>query len=677
MPQAKSSFSVSFTVGGMTCAACQSFVQRALQSHPGVQTAAVNLLLHTASVEYDPSLTSPSELVSAIRQTGYEAELPVPGRAALDEQRDFDYRQGQEYRQLRRDAAVALSLASLAMAGMFDSHFMHRWEWFWAGLTFVLLASIGQRFFRKAWTSLRHGSADMNVLVALGMSAAFIGRFYESALFIVGFVLLGNALEARARVSTTAALRSLAALQPPDARVERLGKEIELKLEQLLPGDIILLRPGERLPADGIVVAGQSSVDESMLSGESLPRQKNTGDPVTGGTLNQNGFLRYRATALGAESTLSQIIRLLRQAQSSRAPSQRLADRVSAVFVPTVVFLAVAAYFWSGRPETLIAVLVIACPCAMGLAVPTALMVAGGKAAQMGVLIKDAAALERLAGITMFVFDKTGTLSTGQLRVRSSGGDQALQWAASLEAAAAGPYARALLAEAAHRRLALLPVTESVSQAGWGIRGKIDGKAFSVGGQPAELAVDAIPVAQFFFEDDLRPSAAPAMAQLRHLGRRLFLLSGDQPEKVASAAAQTGISEFRGAVLPEQKVAAINEFQAAGERVAMLGDGINDAAALAAANVGMAMSSGMAVAMEAADITILREDLQVLPQLLQLSQRTMRIVRQNLFWAFAYNALAIPIAAGLIPGWQLNPALAAAAMSLSSLTVLANSLRLR
>jgi Cu+-exporting ATPase len=604
-----------------------------------------------------------------------------------------------------------------------------RWTLF--ALTLPLLAWAGRRFFVKAWAAARNIQADMNTLVALGAGSAFLYSmavtlipgwfeaqglgadvYFEAAAFILAFILLGNLLEARAKRRTSDALKSLASLAPSRATVERDGAELELAIEDVEPGDILVARPGERLAADGEVIAGRSSVDESMLTGEPMPVAKGPGDVVTGGTLNHDGILRYRATALGAETVLEQVLRLLEQAQTSKAPLERLADRVSRWFVPTVILLSLmtaAAWLLAGgtgaqAAAAAVAVLLIACPCAMGLAVPAAVMVATGRAARMGVLIQGAEALERIGKVDTVVFDKTGTLTEGRPEVTAAapaaGFTEQDLWRIALaaEAPSEHPLARAIVRAGARKGLKPGAVDHFRSIPGLGVEADLDGVSVLAGRLEwlAESGVEVPPQAHgttivgvaangrfagwFEFEDPARPCAAEAIGQLKSLGIEVMMLTGDRREPAESLARRLGIDRVVAGVLPAGKLDVVNELRAAGRIVAMAGDGVNDAPALAAADAGFAMHGGTDAAASAADAVLLRPDIDLVRRTVLLARAATRTMKQNLFWAFAYNVVMIPLAAGaFVPwtGWQLSPVLASAAMSMSSVSVLANSLRLR
>ena len=763
-------------VDGMTCASCITRVQGALEEQPGVESAAVNLMLRNATVTFDAALTDAEQLVKAIRSTGYDAESPVAGRTAFEEQEAQDQAQQEEFLELRRKAGVTMAVAAVAMLlsmplmegehgghGIVADPFM-RWTMGWISpllrsaapwlydipgwvlawtrllSTAAVMSWAGRHFYVRAWSAFRHHSADMNTLVAAGTGAAFAYSvvatvwpgvftsrglqpdvYYEAVLFIIGLILLGNALEARAKRQTSTALRALANLQPKTARVVRDGVEHDVGIEQLVQGDVIVVRPGERVPVDGVVISGSSAVDESMLTGESFPVSKAEGDRVIGGTINRTGAFRFDATTLGEASVLARIVRLMRDAQGSRAPIQRLADRISSVFVPIVLQIAIATFaIWfiaaDAAPlvrafSAAVAVLIIACPCAMGLAVPTAVMVATGKGAQLGVLIKGGEALQRAGDVTAVVLDKTGTVTDGRPSVtdvitRSWRTNELLGLVASLEASSEHPLAEAIVRHAADLGIALPPAEAFESFTGRGAVAVVGGRAVAVGNAafmkewaidvtalrdeaellageaktPVFAAVDGALAGVIAITDPIKATSIAAIRELKALGLEVVMLTGDNERTARAVAAQAGLDGVVAGVLPEGKVAEIRRLQAEGHVVAMVGDGVNDAPALAQADVGIAIGTGTDIAMEASDVTLMRGDLLGVSHAIQLSRRTMRTMKQNLFWAFIYNTVGIPVAAGVLYpafGVLLSPILASAAMAFSSVSVVGNSLRLR
>lgn len=774
-------------VTGMTCAACEARIQRTLTKTPGVVDASVNLMMGNATVSFDPAATSPVALVDTIRATGYGAEVPTQERSTFEEQEARDRAQEEEYLELRRKAiasgvvGVIAMVASMPLMAAAAAHgalgtvadpFM-RWvmtsltpglraalPWLYAipaavlsyslfALTFGTMAWAGRHFYVRAWMAFRHHSADMNTLIAVGTGAAFVYSliatvapgvfvangvepdvYYEAVVIIIALILTGNAFEARAKRQTATALRALARLQPKTARLVRGDQEADVAIDQVRHGDIVVVRPGERIPVDGEIVSGQSAVDESMLTGESLPVEKKGGDRVIGATINGTGAFRYRATTLGADSVLAQIVKLMRDAQGSRAPIQKLADRVSAVFVPVVISIAIGTFVvWfvalhaTGAPEgaavvrafaAAVAVLIIACPCAMGLAVPTAVMVSSGKGAELGILIKGGEALQRAGDLTTVVLDKTGTVTEGTPTVTdlvlasdaSSSREELLRLAASLERSSEHPLADAIVRYAKDHGIALGVAEEFRSATGRGAIGVIDGHAVAVGNEslmadyavgvaslaadatrlstegktPMYVAVDGRLAGLVAVADPIKPTSRAAIAQLRSMGLDVVMLTGDNQRTADAVAREAGVDRVVAGVLPEAKVAEIARLQAQGRVVAMVGDGINDGAAIAQSDLGFAIATGTDVAVEAADVALMRGDLGGVVQAIRLSRRTMRTMKQNLFWAFVYNVVGIPIAAGaLYPvfGILLSPILASAAMAFSSVSVVSNSLRLR
>lgn len=675
---------VSLQVGGMTCAACQSHVRKALEETPGVEKAAVNLMTGEATIIFDPSRVETSVLVEAIRDSGYDAELPRPDEAPV------------EHKPLWPEAVFSLSMGVVAMA--ISMKWMHAdWaRWLQLAMTIPVMAWAGRRIYVGAWNGVRHGSLDMNTLIAMGTGAAFFYSlfsflysghdvYYESVMFILGFVLLGRALEDRAKRQAIGALRKLMDLQAPTARVWRDGAEHEVAVRSVVAGDVVIVRPGEKLPVDGEVIEGSSWVDESMLTGEPLPVEKHSGYAVTGGTINTTGSFRYRATTLGEASVLARIVALMREAETSRAPIERVADKISGVFVPVVMTIAlvtliawvVTGHAWIQGAAAAVAVLIIACPCSMGLAVPTAVVVASGRASQAGLLVRGGEALEKLHRVNVVVFDKTGTITEGRPRVvRTTLSDEALALAAAVEAHSEHPLGRSIVACAKERGLAIAEAHEFRSVTGEGVEAVVDGRRVKVGkgsGAGVVVIIDGEVAGTIEVADPPRATSHDAIAALKEMDVESVLLSGDHLENARPVAEAVGIKRVIAGVLPGGKVAEIQRLAKEGKRVAMVGDGINDGPALAQADVGIAMGSGTDIAIQASDITLLRSDPRGVAQAIRLSRAAWKIVKQNLFWALAYNVLAIPAAAlGL-----LSPTIAAAAMALSSVSVVTNSLRLR
>jgi P-type Cu+ transporter len=773
--------SVELDIEGMTCAACQAGIQQALRRTPGVVDASVNLMLKHATVAFDPSTTSASQLIAVVRDEGYAASVAPADASDASTMAAAAPDPDAEFRALRRRAMVSGVLGVVAMmvsmplmaapavvaghAAQVGADPLMAWtsrtvtpllraaapvlfvidpqrlSWLLLGTTLFVMAWAGRSFYVRAWAALRHRRSDMNTLVALGTLSAFtwsaiatmaphlfISRglapdvYYEAVIIIIALVLAGRALEARATRQTSTALQALINLRPLTARVIRDGAEQEIPLADVVRGDLVSVRPGERVAVDGEVVSGVSAVDESLLTGESMPVDKAAGARVIGGTVNTTGALRVRATTLGADSTLSRILSLMRSAQQSRAPLQDLADRVSAVFVPAVLLIALLTWsVWiiAGGADALVhacaaavAVLIIACPCAMGLAVPTAVMVATGRGAQAGLLIKGGEALQRAGSVTTIVLDKTGTVTEGRPAVTDvvplAGWDREglVAMAAGVERFSEHPVADAIVRFAAGIGLRHAAADGFRAVPGQGAEATVDGRAVVLGNarifderridrtpldpDAARLAVDGKTTVLVAIDgraagvlavaDPIRRSSASAIARLRGLGLRVVMVTGDHERTAQAVARAAGIDVVVAGAAPEDKVAEVRRRQAGGEVVAMVGDGINDAPALAQADVGVAMATGTDVALEAGDITLMRADLAGVASAIALSRRTVRVMQQNLFWAFAYNIVGIPVAAGaLYPlfGLMLSPIVASAAMALSSVSVVSNSLRLR
>ena len=750
---------VKIGVSGMTCAACQAFVQKTLQKQPGVMEATVSLMTNDATIAFDPAAVSAESLVKTIEDTGYGAELASPAASAIAEQEEQDRTQKEELAALRWKAGVSLAAGVVAMLismPLMREHmsdpFMEWWmaastpavaralPWLYQSdpdvLGYVLLALTmgvmgwaGRHFYTRAWAAMRHGTADMNTLVAVGTGSAFLfsaaatlvpelflshgvrpDLYYEAVIVIIALVLVGNMMENRAKGRTSAALRRMMDLQPKTARVIRGGNTVDVPVGEVRGGDTVMVRPGERIAVDGEVLSGSSAVDESMLTGESMPVEKNPGDRVIGGTVNRSGAFQYRATTLGAQSVIAQIVRLMRDAQGSRAPIQKLADQISAVFVPVVMLIAVAAFlvWYFAVPDSsllqafaaAVSVLIIACPCAMGLAVPTAVMVATGRGAEMGILIKGGEALQRAHEIQTVVLDKTGTVTEGHpvvtdfvLLSPQYREEEVLALAGGLEKSSEHPLAEAIVQYAATRVRTLPHASQFDSYAGKGARGVVNGRKVVIGNaalmqdvgietgkvSTAFVAIDGILAASFDVADPIKRGSRQAVDRLRNMGLEVVMLTGDNRPTAQKIAAEAGIENVVAEVLPDGKVAEIARRQSLGEVVAMVGDGVNDAPALAKADVGIAIGTGADIAVEASDVTLMRADLSGVADAIALSRQTMRIMKQNLFWAFAYNVIAIPVAAGVLyPAFeiQLSPVLASAAMAFSSVSVVLNSLRL-
>ncbi len=736
---------VELIIGGMTCASCAARIEKKLNRLDGV-TAAVNYATEKATVSF-PETVRPDELVAVVEQTGYTATVPPPP-ADRDEAAgpSADTERDRELAALRQrlvvSAVLSLPVVLLAMvpAWQFTS-----WQWLSLTLAAPVVVWGGWPFHRAAWTNLRHGAATMDTLVSLGTLAAFgwslvalffgtagtpgmrhgfewtltrgdgLGSIYlEAAAGVTTFLLLGRYIEARSKRRAGSALRALLELGAKDVAVLRDGAEVRVPVAQLVVGDLFVVRPGEAIATDGIVEQGSSAVDASMLTGESVPVEVGADDRVVGGCVNVGGRLVVRATRIGSDTQLAQMARLVEEAQSGKAQAQRLADRISAVFVPVVIGLAVATLgFWWGLGAgpaaaftAAIAVLIIACPCALGLATPLALMVGTGRGAQLGILIKGPEALESTRSVDTVVLDKTGTVTTGAMAVAEvlpadgEDADRVLALAAAVEHGSEHPIGRAVAA--AVEPTALLPVTDFANLEGRGVRGVVDGWTVHVG-RPGLLAAEglalptdlagAIEAAQargrtvvavgwdgrtrgaIAVADEVKPTSAAAIARFTRLGLRPLLLTGDHTVVAHAVAAEVGIAaaDVRAEVLPADKVEVIRALQAEGRRVAMVGDGVNDAAALAQADLGIAMGSGTDVAIEASDLTLVRADLEAAVDAVRLSRRTLGTIRGNLFWAFAYNVASLPLAAAGL----LNPMLAGAAMAFSSVFVVLNSLRLR
>jgi Cu+-exporting ATPase len=699
---------------GMTCASCAARVERGLNSLAGVR-ATVNLAVERAHVEHDAAVSA-ADLIDAVEATGYQAAVLAGPDGPLAHSFSGE---GAPTTELRTRLIVSAVLAvpvvvlSMVMAWQFPG-----WQWLVLGLTTPIVAWGGFPFHRAAVRSARHGASTMDTLVSIGTLSAFLWSaasvvrdgthahghlYFEVAAAVTVFLLAGRYAEARAKRSAGSALRALLSLGAKDAVVLRDGLEVPIPAGDLRVGDVFVVRPGERIPTDGVVVDGASALDTSAMTGEFVPADVRSGDGVLGGAVNTYGRLQIRATQVGADTQLARMGRMVTEAQNGKASIQRLADRVSAVFVPAVLVVAaltVAGWLLTGAPVSAaftaaVAVLIIACPCALGLATPTAILVGTGRGAQLGILIKDPQVLETVTGIDTVVLDKTGTVTTGVMSVASieatSGEADLLARAAAVEAASEHPVAAAIVAAARERGFAIPDVTDFVNEPGVGVSGVVNGVRVTVSregsirgvdllspppvGTGVEVAWDGRVRGVIRLTDTVKPSSAAAIAELIGMGITPVLLTGDTAAVARQVAKEVGVAraDVIAGVLPSEKADVIKRLQTEGKRVAMVGDGVNDSVALATADIGMAMGTGTDAAIEAGDVTLVRGDLRTVPTALRLAARTLRTIRVNLFWAFAYNVAAIPLAAlGL-----LNPMIAGAAMACSSVLVVANSLRLR
>ena len=707
---------------GMTCVACAARIEKVLNRMPEV-SATVNFATEKARIEFDQQNTDLAALIAAVQRAGFDAH-PVRDFAVEKMERAAAYQHERLLFIISLLLTAPLLVEMVYMLPVWETHshgLLPLWlQWL---LATPVQFWIGKRFFVGAWHSLRGGGANMDVLVALGTSAAYFLScavllfnldhpvYFEASATIITLVLLGKLLEARAKGHASAALEALINLQPKLAHVERDGVMVDVAVTEVILGDIFLVRPGESVPVDGLVLEGSSSIDEAMLTGESMPREKHPEDKIFTATINQRGLLKCRAIAVGTQTQLAAIIRLVGQAQGSKAPIQKLADKIASIFVPVVVAIAVVTFFvwWALGSDfataliNAVSVLVISCPCALGLATPTAVVVATGRAASAGILVKNATALEHAHKLAVLIVDKTGTLTTGKptvtdvLPAAGSTSGQLLQIAASMAQGSTHPLSRALLNKAQVQNISLTPSTAFSELSGSGLSAEIAGTAYLLGSpafiasknvvlnEPAILALQqqgktVIAVASgttllgcIALADTLRDSSANAVARLNKMGIRVVMLSGDNAATAQAIAKQVGITEFRAEVLPQDKAEHVQSFKAQGLLVGMVGDGINDAPALAAADVSFAMRSGSDIAIESADITLMRNDLMSVVDAIDLSHVALAKIHQNLFFAFAYNILGIPLAAlGM-----LNPVIAGAAMAMSSVSVVSNALLLK
>ena len=741
---------------GLHCASCASRVEQALQGVKGVAKASVNFANARAAVVFNQKLTNTKALREAVSQAGYDSIEPrdedsLFSPAKEDEEERARRREETRLRERLRYAIlftapvvfIAMGGHILPTLGTLLDHPIFKWiELIFTSCVLVLA---GGEFFKGAWNAARHFSTDMNTLVAIGTASAFVYSvaatffphhfmqmdghaqhsgspvvYFEAAATIITLILTGRLLEARARRKASGAIRALAGLQPRTARVEKNGVEHDVPIEQLLVGDMVWVRPGENIPVDGEIVEGMSTVDESMLTGESVPASKNIGGTVIGGTVNLTGALRFKVTKVGKDTALRKIMQTVQEAQAGKPPIQRMADRLASIFVPIVLLMAVVTfavwYFLSSTPDhitialtTSVSVLIIACPCALGLATPAAIMVATGRGASLGILYRSAEALETARKLTNIVFDKTGTLTEGRLSVSQiihygMGENEVIRFAASAEFGSEHRLGAAILREAEDRQLTLSRPSDFHSVSGYGVMGVVDEKRVLVGNArmmresghdvdevaahnfaqggltPVFVVVDEKPAGILGLQDSIKPSAAETVNRLKKLGLEVTMLTGDNYTAARTVANTLGITTVVAEVLPDAKCAMIQGWKKGGGTVGMVGDGINDAPALAAADVGIAMGHGTDIAMDAADVVLVGGDLNGVVNAIELSRVTVNNIRQNLFFAFIYNIVGIPLAAGLFypfTGWLLNPMIASAAMALSSLSVLLNALRLR
>ena len=725
----------SFPVIGMSCASCAARVDKTLNRQAGVKQASVNYASAMALVEYDCQLTNPETLQRAVQEAGYD--LYIAHEEAVDE---VEQAQKQHYESLKRRAIYALATSIVIMLiGMFFSHYPFIPYLMWILATPVVFW-FGRSFFRNAWKQLKHGAANMDTLVALSTGIAYLFSvfnllfpevwtnrgitphvYFESAAMIIGFILLGRTLEARAKSQTNTAIKKLMGLQPQSVTIVEDGQTKVIPIQQIVQGMQLIVKPGERIAVDGIVTEGSSYVDESMLSGEPIPVSKKQGSKVFAGTINQKGAFRFRAERVGSDTLLAHIIHLVQNAQGSKAPIQRLVDKVAGIFVPTIIGIAMLSFlvWWLLDPSegfthgmlALVTVLIIACPCALGLATPTALMVGIGKGAEHGILIKDAESLEIAKNVDAIVLDKTGTITEGRPKVNALFWDPSLtdtslykQIFRALEKLSEHPLAEALVQ--------YLPETDVVvsnfeSLTGMGVKGNHEGETYYAGNQrlmeqrgltpspilqvkAQQMAAEAQTVIWLASEhqilavagisDPMKATSQTAISELQKQGISVYLLTGDGEETAKAISTKLGLQHYQAKVLPHEKAAFVKDLQQQGHVVAMVGDGINDSAALAQADLSIAMGSGSDIAMEVAGMTIIASDLQKIPAALTLSKLTVRTIHQNLFWAFIYNLISVPIAAGVlypICGFLLNPMIGGAAMALSSVSVVSNSLLLK
>ena len=738
-----------FSVKGMSCASCVGNVEEAIADISGVKNVAVNLATEKATVQIVPGATDASQIIEAVQATGYQAELITGEDDRTDREREA---REQELNDIKRSLIIAAGFSIPIFLIEMASHFItpfHNWLSGTVGMQnlyylFFVLASVvqfgpGLRFYKKGWPSLMRGTPDMNSLVMLGTTAAYgysvvatflpqvlpsgtVNVYFEASAVIVTLILAGRYMEAIAKGRTSESIKRLLSLQAKDARIIRNGKEMEVPVGQVQIGDTVLVRPGEKIPVDGEVVDGDSYVDESMISGEPIPVHKTKGDEVVGGTINKNGSIRFKATKIGADTVLAQIIKMVEEAQGSKLPIQSLVNKVTNYFVPVVIALALITFgiwfIWGPDPAltfalvNAVAVLIIACPCAMGLATPTSIMVGTGKAAEMGVLFRQGDALQALRNTDTIILDKTGTLTKGQPEltdleaINGFDSDQLLQWTASVENNSEHPIAEAIVEAAKEKGLKLLDISDFNSRTGFGIEATVDGKRILIGADrfiedegldlkqfeeisnklseegktPIYVAVESTLAGILAVADSIKETTPEAIQALHDLDLEVVMLTGDKHQTAQAIANELGIDDVIAEVLPDGKSNAVKQLQENGKKVAFVGDGINDAPALAQADVGIAIGTGTDIAIESAEVVLMSGDLRNVPNAIALSQSTIRNIKENLFWAFIYNIILIPLAAGaLYPafGILLSPIFAAGAMAVSSVFVLGNALRLK
>jgi len=733
---------VELLISGMSCAGCVKRVERSLQQVPGVVQASVNLSTERATVNFIPGEVTPQVLIAAVEAIGYQASVVSDHHSEDQMLIEREKQEKQLCHKLIFSGIMSLMIMvlSMPMLFIFVKEIPERANWIALFiLTTPVLLFSGAQFYSNAWKALRHKTADMNTLIALGTGAAFVYSlvatflpdflpphlrhvYYDTTAVIIMLILFGRFLEAHAKGRTSAAIKKLIGLQPKTARVIRDHLELDVPIDQVKVGDIVVVRPGEKIPVDGMVSSGASTVDESMITGEAIPVEKNIGDEVIGATINNTGVFQFRATKVGKETMLAHIVRMVQQAQGSKAPIQRLADTIAGIFVPVVIVIAILSFIiwlvFGPEPRmiyslvTFITVLIIACPCALGLATPTSIMVGTGKGAENGILIKGGEALEMAHRIQTIVLDKTGTITTGKpqvtdvIAVGKMDADELLRLAAVAEQHSEHPLGQAIVAYAKEKKVVLSTAHNFQATPGQGIEAQVDGARILIGNLKllAEHAIDFETLAEksealtndgkttmfvaingttaglIALADIMKSDSPRAIQQLQQMGLQVVMISGDHRRTAAAIARQVGVDRVFAEVLPQDKANYIKKLQEENRVVAMVGDGINDAPALAQADVGIALGSGTDIAMEASDITLIKGNLTAVVTAILLSKATMRNIKQNLFGSFIYNILGIPIAAGLLyPFWGilLNPMLAAAAMAASSVTVVTNALRLR